>query len=94
MARDKSTSLKHGRQLRKDAWKKKKVNGSQVNDIDNYWKEISAQCIDAESIRVQEALLNSALVLLGNVSIEDTVSVDIALDNVHLLAKTVAMLKG
>ena len=94
MARDSSTTFKHGRQHRKEASRKKKMNASQVNDIDNYWNEISAKCIDAESIRVQEALLKSAVVLLENVSMQDTASVHVALDNVHLLAKTVAMLKG
>ena len=73
--------------------KNKKLNKN-VNEIDEYWKEISAECVDAESIRVQEELLRTAVVLLEKVSIYDASSVHIALDRVHIASKMVAMLKG
>ena len=85
---------KHRRRVRFEASKKQHKKPNNVSEIDEYWKEISAKCVDAESIRVQEELLRGAVALLQNVSIEDTSSVHTALDSVHLLAKTVAMLKG
>ena len=87
-------AFKTRRPSRKEVPKKKNKKLDKVNEIDEYWKEISAKCVDAESIRIQEELLRSAVVLLENVSIDDTSSVHIVLDRVHLLAKTVTMLKG
>ena len=81
---------KHRRRFRFEASKKQHKKPNNVSEIDEYWKEISAKCVDAESI--QEELLRGAVALLQNVSIEDTSSVHTALDSVHLLAKTVAML--
>ena len=87
-------AFKTRRPCRKEAPKKKNKKLDKVNEMDEYWKEISAKCVDAESIRVQEELLHSAVVLLENVSIYDASSVHIALDRVHTTSKIIAMLKG
>ena len=64
------------------------------HDDDDYWKEISAKCVDSETLRISEQELRQAKIHLEHISISDSVKVHTALENVHMLAGRVQMLKG
>jgi hypothetical protein len=60
---------------------------------DDYWKEISALCVDTESLRLQVQLLDIAKKTLEATSIHHPAKIHGALDLVHTLASRVDMLK-
>ena len=64
------------------------------HDDDDYWKEISFKCVDSETLRIQEKMLRQAKIHLEHLSVSDSAKVHIALENVHMLAVRVEMLKG
>ena len=60
---------------------------------EGYWAEISALCVDQESLRLQNQLLVIAKKRLEETPIDHTVKIHAALETVHRLAKRVAMLR-
>jgi len=66
----------------------------QFNESEDYWREISAKCVDRESLRIQQKLLRQANKTLETTNISDAASVHVALENVHVLAERVRMLQG
>jgi hypothetical protein len=64
------------------------------NESEDYWHEISAKCVDGESLRLQQKLLRQANKMLELTNISDSASVHVALENVHILAERVRMLQG
>jgi hypothetical protein len=66
----------------------------QFNESEDYWREISAKCVDGESLRLQLKLLRQANKTLEMTNIADTASVHVALENIHILAERVRMLQG
>lgn len=72
---------------------KTKKKTTTVNNED-YWGEIAAVCVDGESLRLQEELLHTATKFLEAADIGNAFQVHAALENVHLFAGRVAMLKN
>ena len=66
----------------------------QFHGSEDYWREISAKCVDGESLRLQLKLLREANKTLEMTNIADSASVHAALENVHVLAQRVQMLQG
>jgi hypothetical protein len=75
------------------AFKQNKTKKDKDGDDDDYWHEIAAKCVDAESLRIQEQMLRHAKKDLERTSVGDSISVHAALETVHILAKRVDMLK-
>ena len=75
------------------AFKQNKTKKDKDGDDDDYWHEIAAKCVDAESLRIQEQMLRHAKKDLERTSVGDSISVHAALENVHMIAKRVDMLK-
>ena len=75
------------------AFKQSKTKKDKDGDGDDYWHEIAAKCVDAESLRIQEQMLRHAKKDLERTSVGDSISVHAALENVHMIAKRVDMLK-
>jgi hypothetical protein len=70
-----------------------KTKKDKDGDDDDYWHEIAAKCVDAESLRIQEQMLRHAKKDLERTSVGDSISVHAALETVHILAKRVSMLQ-
>lgn len=75
------------------AFKQNKTKKDKDGDDDDYWHEIAAKCVDAESLRIQEQMLRHAKKDLERTSVGDSISVHAALETVHILAKRVSMLQ-
>ena len=60
---------------------------------EGYWAEISALCVDQESLRLQNQLLDIAKKHLEETPIDNQGKIHAALETVHLLAQRVAMLR-
>jgi hypothetical protein len=60
---------------------------------DGYWVEISSLCVDQESLRLQNQLLDIAKKHLEETPIDHPAKIHAALETVHRLAQRVAMLR-
>jgi hypothetical protein len=71
----------------------KKILSIHHSTEDGYWEEISSLCIDQESLRLQQQLLDIAKKNLEETAIDNPRKIHAALETVHLLAKRVEMLR-
>jgi hypothetical protein len=82
------------REYKNRSSKQMDIINPQFNESEDYWREISAKCVDGESLRLQLKLLRQANKTLEMTNIADTASVHVALENIHILAERVRMLQG
>ena len=88
-AKTKKTSKTRKANATDRAQNKKKTCAGNTED---YWSEISAMCVDGESLRISKEMLHDAKKFLEATDISDAGKIHFALENVHLLAARVAML--